>query len=200
MSAINIKPQAISAFKMSYIPLRGDFNDESDALIIQSYANLYDYTGYNNYHVGNYYISKMGLYTPAQRRLYEAYDNHPFRCKLMAEYNALRLGLVHAATLNANKIVINTDSEKLINQLIEAFVDDSESENSVLSVLSHDVEDLHDEVCQLLEEFDGIGCRLLDKNIMLAFEKYVSDNTALNKSMQNLSVETHQISEDMEMD
>jgi hypothetical protein len=54
--------------------------------------------------------------------------------------------------------------------------------------LSHDVEDLHDEVCQLLEEFDSIAYRLLDKNTLVAFEKHVMDTTALNKSMQTLSM------------
>jgi hypothetical protein len=173
---------------MAYTPLRGDFKDEKDAVIIQSYANLYDYTGYNNYHFGNYYISKLGVYSSAHTRLYEACDNHPFRCKLIAEYNALRLGLSKATSLNANNIVIHTDSNKLIEQLIEVFVDDSESENSELSVLSHDIEELHDEVCEALEEFDCIAYRLIDKTVMTAFEKYVNDNLILNASMQNLSV------------
>lgn len=181
---------------MSYTPLRGDFKDEKDALIIQVYALPYDYTGYNNYHIGNYYISKVGIYSSAQTRIYEACDNHPFRCQLMAEYNALRIGLVNATKAEATNIVINTDSQKLLDQLTEAFVDDSESENSELSVLSHDVEDLHDEVCQLLEEFDVVAYRFLDRTIMKAFEKYVSENTAFNKSMQNLSV----TSQEMEID
>lgn len=173
---------------MSYTPLRGDFKDESNALIIQAYTVPYNYTGYNNYFVDNYYISKVGVYSPSHSRLYEACDNHPFRCKLMAEYNALRIGLTNAAKLGASNVVINTDSQKLIDQLIEVFVDDSESENSALSVLSHDVEEIHDEVCELLEEFDVIAYRFLDRNIMTAFEKHVSDNAILNASMNNLSM------------
>ncbi len=175
---------------MAYIPLRGDFKDEKDAIIIQAYSIPYDYTGYNNYHVGNYYISKIGVYTSSQTRIYEACDNHPFRCKLIAEYNALRIGLEQAAKINATNVVINIDSQKLVEQLIEAFVDDSESENSELSVLSHDVEDLHDEVCQLLEEFDVIGYRLLERTVIIAFEKYVNDAITLNASMHNMSVKT----------
>lgn len=182
---------------MSYTPLRGDFKDEKDALIIQAYSQPYDYTGYNNYHIGNYYISKVGIYTPTHSRMYEACDNHPFRCKLMAEYNALRMGVEYASKLGATNIVFNTDSQKLIDQMIEAFVDDSESESSEISVLSHDVEDLHDEVCQLLEDFDAIAYRFLDRSIMIAFEKYVSENMAFNKSMQNLSIQPH---EEMEID
>jgi hypothetical protein len=185
---------------MSYTPLRGDFKDEKDALIIQAYSQLYDYTGYNNYHTSNYYISRIGIYSPVHTRIYEACDNHPFRCKLMAEYNALRIGLTHAAKAGATNIVFNTDSQKLIDQLIEAFVDDSESENSALSVLSHDVEDVHDEVCQLLEEFDVIAYRFLDLSIITAFEKYVNDNTILSNSMKNLSVSSGKNYDDMEID
>jgi hypothetical protein len=183
---------------MSYTPLRGDFTDEKDALLIQFYAQPYDYTGYNNYHVGNYYISKVGIYSPSQTRLYEACDNHPFRCKLMAEYNALRIGLVEAIKMDVANIVFNTDSHKLMDHIIEAFIDDSESESSTLSVMSHDVEDLHDQVCDLLEQFDKIGYRYLDTNVMLAFEKYVNDNMALSRSMQQMSVAS--FTEDMEID
>jgi hypothetical protein len=186
--------------QMSYIPLRGDFKDESDALLIQAYVVPYNYTGYNNYFVDNYYISKVGLYSPSHLRLYEACDNHPFRCKLMGEYNALRIGLENAAKMNASNIVINTNSEKLLSQIIEAFVDDSESENSELSVLSHDVEELHDEVCELLEEFDVIAYRFLDANVMTAFEKYVSDNAAINASMKNLSMSTAHMAMPQQMD
>ena len=180
----NPSPQA----PMAYTPLRGDFKDESNALIIQAYVVPYNCTGYNNYFLDNYYISKVGIYSPGHVRLYEACDNHPFRCKLMAEYNALRIGLVHAAKMGASNVVINTDSEKLINQLIEAFVDDSESENSALSVLSHDVEEIHDEVCESLEEFECIAYRFLSREIMMAFEKYVADTAVLNASMHNLSM------------
>jgi hypothetical protein len=188
---------------MSYTPLRGDFKDEKDALIIQAYSQPYNYTGYNNYFVNNYYISKAGLYSPTHARLYEACDNHPFRCKLMAEYNALRIGLTNAIKLNATNVVINVDSHQLINQLIEAFVDDSESENSKLSVLSQDVEDLHDEVCELFEEFDVIAYRFLDHSVIIAFESFVNDNMILTNFMQNLSVSSTQISQheqDMEID
>jgi hypothetical protein len=187
---------------MSYTPLRGDFKDEKDALIIQAYTQPYNYTGYNNYFVDNYYISKVGIYSPAHTRIYEACDNHPFRCKLMAEYNALRIGIAYAAKMEATNIVFNIDSQKLINQLIETFVDDSESENSELSVLSHDVEELHDEVCELLEDFEVIAYRFLDHNVMMAFENYANDNTTLARSMQNLSVQpqNNENVQDMEID
>jgi hypothetical protein len=185
---------------MAYTPLRGDFGDEKDALIIQFYAMPYDCTGYNNYLHDNYYISKAGIYSPAHARIYEACDNHPFRCPIMAQYNALRIGLTHAAKIRANKIVINTDGQKIIEHLIEAFLDDSESESSTLSVMSQDIEDIHDEVCDLLEEFDSIAYRLLDRTIMSAFEKYVNDNMALNASMKHLSMSVPTTTCDMEID
>jgi hypothetical protein len=188
---------------MSYIPLRGDFKNEKDAIIIQLYAAPYDYIGYNNYQNGNYYISMVSIYSPMYTRLYDACDNYPFRCKLMAEYNALRIGLINAIKMGATNIVFNTDSQKLINQLIEEFIDDSESENSQLSILSQDVNNLHKEVCELFEECDIIAYRFLERSVMIAFEKFVNDNIALANSMKNVSVSSpqyYEINGNMEID
>ena len=73
---------------MSYIPLRGDFTDETSSVIIQFYStpytNMYN-CPYDNIMCFN---SKVALYSPTQFRLGESYDMHPFKTPLLAEYNA----------------------------------------------------------------------------------------------------------------
>jgi ribonuclease HI len=137
------------------------------------------------------YNSKVALYSPAQTRMGESYDMHPFKTPLLAEYNALRIGLTNAIKMDINNIVFNTDSQRILDHIIESYIDDSESESSDLSVLSCDVEDLHNEVIELMDEFDTVAYRYLSRHIMVQFENHVNDYMRMNNAFKSMEVNNH---------
>jgi ribonuclease HI len=185
---------------MSYVPLRGDFTDESNSVIVQfysvPYADNYNYS-YDNIMC---YNSKVALYSPMQTRLGESYDMHPFKTQILAEYNALRIGLTNAIKMDITNIVLNTDSQRLLDHIIEAYIDDSESESSTLSILSLDAEDLHDEVIDLLDEFDIVAYRYLSRHTMLQFEDHVNSYMRMNNSFKSMGVSKQFVPQTIDMD
>ena len=178
---------------LEYYPIYGDFQDGKLSTIIQFYAIPVAYD--NN----NYYNSKTGIYSYKHTRLYEGYDGYAFKTQLDAEYNGLRNGLTMALKEDCTHIVLHTNASKVIDNILDACNDDSESESSTVSVLSLETQDLHDIVMELLYEFDSIGFSCLEPNILVQFEEYVQNMSQMSSALKGMALTNNTSGTDYEM-
>ena len=164
-----------------YIPLRGEFQDVKTATIIQFYHEGYQSTPPDIKTA--YYYSKIGIYTPAQTIIAEIADNYLFKEPIHAAYNAARRGLEAALKEDIDNIVLHTDAVRVMDNIIAEYTDDDYE-----SDICAEAKELHDEVIDLLDEFEIVGFRCLDIGVIKAFEDHVHTNLQMALAINGLSL------------
>ena len=167
-----------------YIPLCGEFQDVSIASIIQFYHEAHINTPYDIQ--TPHYYSKVGMYTPAQTIIKEIADGYLFKEQIHAAYNALRIGLKYVLEEDIYNIVLHTDAVQIMDNIIMDYLDGEHV--STTTNMCNEARELHDEVVELLDEFDTVGFRCLDIGMIKAFEGHVHSSIELMGAMQSLSV------------